>query len=276
MLDSAFEPVPTAPATLENRLAPPPHRSLAIAADQQAEKELALTELWTELVCGNLEITDEFVTKQRCYLVVLPREAPPLTAARERGGALLKHVFMAGCQKIAAFDLEMAPSSATTLGRNALLAMGLRCRVQDAPYILVAAANAPSRGQTAARRSTLRQGSRSFEVLSIARPDERLASFLTPAVLAVTSAMIEGQARARIARQRARSERTVANQLACAFKQLNASSRLDLLRILSVPGSRVAERGRIELKATAPAPDLNARLGHVSSYGAHVAAMLAQ
>jgi DNA-binding NarL/FixJ family response regulator len=275
MLDSAFEPVHAAPATLEERLGPAlNHRPLAVIADQQSASELALSELWAQLACGGLEITDDFVTKQRCYLIVREREAGMLTASRARGVALLKHVFMAGCQKVATFELGMAPSSATELGRNTLLAMGLRCRVQDTPFILVAAANAQSSGQAGARRSALRQGLLSLQVLSVARPDESLARLLTPAVLEVTSAMIEGHTRTQIARLRARSQRTVANQLACAFKQLNAFSRLDLLRILAGPGSRVAESGRVELKTPAPAPDLNARLCHVSSHGAHVAAML--
>jgi DNA-binding NarL/FixJ family response regulator len=63
---------------------------------------------------------------------------------------------------------------------------------------------------------------------------------LSQAVLEVTGSLLEGKTRSVIAQARNRSERTVANQLSIAFRQLNASSRLDLMRVLARSPEREA------------------------------------
>lgn len=274
MLDSVFEPEQPAPTTLEVHATELDLRSLAVVADERAECQLALRELWLGLASGSLEILNHFVTQQRCYLVVRQGEARSRTAVQTRGIALLQRVYKVGCQKVAAYDLNMSPSNAAELGRQGLLAMGLRCRIQETPFILVAAANAGSATDGMARSSALCRDQPSLQVLSIARPDEPLARVLPPAVCAVTRALVAGQTRSLIARVRARSERTVANQLASAFKQLSAFSRLDLLRLLAEPLSGVAKAGGIELKAPTPTPNLHAGPRHLASHGADVAAVL--
>jgi DNA-binding NarL/FixJ family response regulator len=131
-------------------------------------------------------------------------------------------------------DLGIAASTAASLGRTGLLAIGLRCRVQNTPYIVALAAHASHEKASApARASSLSCGDTTLQVLSIPRPEARVHHLLSQAVLEVTGSLLEGKTRSIIARARNRSERTVANQLSIAFRQLHASSRLDLLRVLA-------------------------------------------
>jgi DNA-binding NarL/FixJ family response regulator len=51
---------------------------------------------------------------------------------------------------------------------------------------------------------------------------------LTPAERAVVQALLQGLSNSQIARHRNRSDRTVANQIACAFKKLGVGSRAEL------------------------------------------------
>jgi FixJ family two-component response regulator len=238
MLDSVFEPASVPLATLANRPPGPHHyrRSAATVSDRQAQGELPLSSLWAQLALGTLEIVDDFVTLNRCYVMLRPRKARQLRASEQRGIEVLKRVLLEGCQKVVSYELKLAPSSVTQLSRTGLSLMGLRCRVQSVPYLLVAAAHASDDNASAvARSSLLHYDESALQVLSIARPDADMAELLSPAVLQVTRSLIEGKERSLIACDRRTSERTVANQLAFAFKQLHATSRLDLLRILAKP-----------------------------------------
>jgi DNA-binding NarL/FixJ family response regulator len=76
-------------------------------------------------------------------------------------------------------------------------------------------------------------GRAALQILSVPRPEPRVRHLLSQAVLEVASSLLEGQTRRHIPRVRQRSERTVANQLGIAFKQLHAGSRLDLPRVLA-------------------------------------------
>ena len=87
----------------------------------------------------------------------------------------------------------------------------------------------PPRGLTASR---LQVGGEHYVVLSfpIRRVDARV---LTAAEMAVARAVVEGKSNAEIARERGRSPRTIANQVAAIFKKLGVSSRLELARRLN-------------------------------------------
>lgn len=215
-------------------------RSAALSADERSQQFVALSEVWDRLASGRLEIVDDFVTLDRCYLVVRTREDRAMKKLERRGLMVLKRVLLEGCQKIVAMDLGIAASTAAALGRAGLVAMGLHCRVHNTPYIVAVAAHAShERASTGARVSRLSSEDATVQVLSVPRPESRVHHLLSQAVLEVTGSLLEGKTRSVIARARNRSERTVANQLSIAFRQLNASSRLDLMRVLA----RSPERG---------------------------------
>jgi DNA-binding CsgD family transcriptional regulator len=236
MLDSEFEEVRLAITAAES-IAPDAGcslRSAARLADERATDVVALSEIWRQLALGALEIVDDFVTWDRCYLVVRPEAARRRKPVETRAVAVLERILVAGCQKVAALELDLAPSSVAQLGRTGLFEMGLSCRVPSTPYILAAAANASHRQLPfEARSSVLNWQQEARQILSVARPEKRVCHLLSRAVLEVTTCLLEGKSRACIARARKRSERTVSNQLAVAFKQLHAASRLDLLRVLA-------------------------------------------
>ena len=71
---------------------------------------------------------------------------------------------------------------------------------------------------------------RGEEVLVVSLPSARLElSELTPAERAVATDAALGLSNLQIAKRRQRSHRTVANQLASAFRKLGVSSRADLV-----------------------------------------------
>lgn len=235
MLDSALE-VGDVPTTLEQLLPSTSRheRSAVMCADERSRDEASLGTIWEQLEWGALEIVDDFVTIERCYLIVRQREGRAMTKMESRGVLVLKRVLVEGCQKVAAMELGIAPSTATALGRTGLLAIGLRCRVQNTPYIVAVAANASHEGPSVlARSSALQHAGGALQVLSIPRPETHVHHLFSRAVLEVTGSLLEGKTRSHIALARNRSERTVANQLAVAFRQLRAFSRLDMLRVLA-------------------------------------------
>lgn len=236
MLDSEFEALTRAntPAQSLASDAVCGLRSAARIADEQATHAAALNEIWELLALGTLEIVDDFVTWDRYYLILKHHAARARSPIEVRGIAVLKRVLVAGCQKVAALELDLAPSSVTQLARTGLFAIGLSCRVPGTPYIVAAAANASLEPMPVRARScAVDWKGEARQIFSVSRPERRLCHLLSQAVLEVTTCLLEGKSRAAIARDRKRSERTVSNQLGAAFKQLHAASRLDLLRVLS-------------------------------------------
>jgi DNA-binding CsgD family transcriptional regulator len=216
-------------------------RARAVSVDEGSGETISLRTIWDRLEQGQLEIVDHFTTATRCYLVVHERVDPAMRKLERRGVLVLKRVLVEGCQNAVAIELGIAASTVATLGRVGMLTIGLRCRVQNTPYIVALAANAAHHTTTpSARSGSLPCDGETLQVLSILRPESRVHHLLSPAVLAVTRSLLEGKLRSDIASARNTSERTVANQLAAAFRQLRASSRLDLLRVLAHSQSRAA------------------------------------
>ena len=66
-------------------------------------------------------------------------------------------------------------------------------------------------------------------MIATARPEARLAPVWSPAEFAVVRGLLEGRNYLEIAKTRGTSTRTVANQLAAAFRRLGVSGRGSLL-----------------------------------------------
>jgi DNA-binding NarL/FixJ family response regulator len=80
-----------------------------------------------------------------------------------------------------------------------------------------------------ARVSTLAQNHQKVQVVSAPRPDLRLPARLSNAELSVVRRLLEGSSHAQISSERGTSARTVANQLATAFRKLGVSGRGQLV-----------------------------------------------
>jgi len=79
------------------------------------------------------------------------------------------------------------------------------------------------------RRSTIPLAGLQYTVTSAPRPERSLGHLLTRSEQEVLRLLIEGKAYQEVAALRRTSQRTVANQVASAFRKLNVSGRIDLL-----------------------------------------------
>ncbi|MBI3205666.1 MAG: helix-turn-helix transcriptional regulator [Myxococcales bacterium] len=80
------------------------------------------------------------------------------------------------------------------------------------------------------RSSRMSLGNQEYVVLSYPAPRRALPSTLTPAEREVALLVRRGLSNAEIARARGVALRTVANQIACLFRKLGVSSRVELAR----------------------------------------------
>jgi DNA-binding CsgD family transcriptional regulator len=80
----------------------------------------------------------------------------------------------------------------------------------------------------------LRVGNADYLILSYPLPRWTLPDVLTRSEREIVQAILDGAARAEVARERGTSPRTVSNILARAFRKLGVSSRLELAARLAV------------------------------------------
>ncbi|HWA71871.1 MAG TPA: helix-turn-helix transcriptional regulator [Polyangiaceae bacterium] len=203
----------------------------AISADQVSVGEVSLSEVWKGLKSGECRVMDSFLTDDRCYLI-LKRQARGAAWQRPcaRRVHILERMLLEGNQKGVGIDLGLAPSTVALLTKQCLRSLGLSCTASRVPPQLVLAVHAARDTQRyPARSSELHDGETSYQVISVERPDLRLASLLTPAEFLVARLLVEGKSHREIAARRRTTLRTVANQLATAFHRLGVSGRLGLI-----------------------------------------------
>ena len=141
-------------------------------------------------------------------------------------------------------ELGCATSTVATAVGACLRAMGVTGGSSRVPPLLVLVVHA-LRGRVdpvEVRIERSLAAREELQVLSSARLDLQLADQLTRGELAVVAPLIEGQTHVEIARQRRTSVRTVANQIASAYKKLRVSGRIELLCYLVTRLDTSAER----------------------------------
>jgi DNA-binding CsgD family transcriptional regulator len=107
-------------------------------------------------------------------------------------------------------------------------------RARDQPVL------APPPGLRVVR---FRLGPDEYVALSYPAPGlEAAAALLTVAERDVVAAVLSGSSNREIARARGRSPRTVANQVAAAFRKLGVGSRVELAAVLRGPMTGAARR----------------------------------
>ena len=207
-------------------------RQAAIVAEHQSRAQMPLAQVWRELKNGEARIVDGFITEERCYLVLstpLPYEkrCPP----QGRRLFILEAMLCGQSLKALAIDLHLSPSTVSNEAKLALQQLGLQCTPCKAhPLVSVlACAGAQEQLNRCARVAYFSAEGREFRVIATARPEARLAPVLSPAEFAVVRGLLEGRNYLEIAKTRGTSKRTVANQLAAAFRRLGVSGRGSLL-----------------------------------------------
>jgi len=210
-------------------------RERAALAERSSGQPVSLAALWHELMSGQVRIADCFVA-QRCYVVLRapsPEEASAPLPTRQR--QILEALLCGADNKTVAYDLDVAPSTVSQTARTALLLLGADCTPARACPLLAQAAQASCEGRDAQGRAcAIVYEGQTYRVVGAARPDDALATLLTPAEYAVARCLLEGQHYVDIARHRGTSTRTVANQLAAVFRRMGVSGRSSLLRRLIV------------------------------------------
>jgi DNA-binding NarL/FixJ family response regulator len=213
-------------------LATTPLRTQAIDADQASTAQLGCVASWNDLIDGSKRIVDSFAGEGRYYLVITDRDEsheldPRLRDVLERG------LLRGQAQKVIALDLDLAVSTIAARHRQGLKFMGVSCSASRAPALLIMIGAAAGTGHP------LRGGIQADFVLDrrtyrvLAAPSQLgLRDLLPIAEEHVVRLLLDGRTHAEIAAQRGTSPRTVANQLAGAFRKLGVSGRLQLLLLL--------------------------------------------
>lgn len=203
------------------------------------DEAASLAALWTELVSGFCKIEHAEFTPQSCSVIVTRqhRHSPSHTAQRlpARDIEILERSLLEGVRKSVAADYGLCPSSIAEILRRCFVSMGLSCWPSRIPLLIVMAAHAKhSRPSARATKAILSQNQQyARQSICVARPDNELSSWLSPAEYAVTRLLVEGRSYEEMAALRHTSKRTVANQLASAFHRLRISGRAELLCLLA-------------------------------------------
>ena len=208
------------------------------ANSRAMDEGASLSALWTELVSGLCKIEHTEFTQQTCTVVVTRghrlsgAEGARLSA---RDTEILERALLEGVRKSVAVDFGLCPSSIAEILRRCFVFMGLSCWPSRIPFLLVMAAHAKHAPEAQRGAALLLAQNQQFlrQSISVARPDNELSEWLSPAEYAVARLLIEGKSYQEMAKLRDTSKRTVANQLASAFHRLGISGRAELLCLLA-------------------------------------------
>jgi DNA-binding CsgD family transcriptional regulator len=243
-------------------------RALATCSDATSSESIRLDQVWAELVLGHCSVADTFFAARRSFLLTRePREritrkrAGALRRLRRRQLDLLEPVLLGRTQKAIAIEFGISVSTISTCLRDALFTLGISCPASKVPPIVVALVSA-ARCSTGAvgRVSQITDGTVTYRVVSIERPDLALSNVLTPAEFVSVRLLVEGKHHEEIAGERNASPRTIANQLGSAFRKLGVSGRAELLAALArgslpaVPRLKSVPRARRTTPFAVPLP----------------------
>jgi DNA-binding NarL/FixJ family response regulator len=211
-------------------------RRAAIERDATQPETFALARLWQDLAAGNFQFRDDFCTTERAYGVferVLPGSARPVPA---RMFQVLSRFLLGENQKSLGIELKLVASTIASRIQGAFRAMGLHCSGWRAPVLLIMAAHAARRPSAICGRlaqlSNAERHAGALYVVSVPRPDRTFPVLLSNAEAAVVRELVAGCSYPEISQARATSARTVANQLASAFRKLQVSGRGELIQYL--------------------------------------------
>jgi DNA-binding NarL/FixJ family response regulator len=207
-------------------------------AGKHAGNEPCALSIWQELVVGRARIHSAYSSEKREYIELVRASGPPLPA---RSLALVERVILGESPKAIAYDAQTALSSTWNQMQRAIHGLGLRTQLRALPAMLF--------GLVSAARDLVRPSDLDLRVssdaegqprlVSMARCDEGLEAVLTHSECQVVRCLIEGCCYTQIASARRTSVRTIANQIASAYRKLGVSGRTELLRqLIQRAGSR--------------------------------------
>ena len=188
--------------------------------------------VWAGLVSGRTRIVACGTTQAHHYVQLAS------VNNRDSGRKLAPHrvriverVLLGEAPKAVAAESGCSTSTVAMTVGDCLRAMGVQGGSSRVPPLLVLALHA-LRGKAAGLDVQVEclpalDGER--QVISSCRLDEPLRNQLTASELAVIGLLVEGRTYAAMAASRSTSVRTIANQIASAYRKLGVSGRMDLL-----------------------------------------------
>jgi DNA-binding CsgD family transcriptional regulator len=203
-------------------------RSEAIDADAQHGVTEDLAGVWFAILRGDVTLVDSFYTPERWFAALAPNATAIAVVPAYR--LLLTRLLLGESQKQTAIDCGLSVATLSSTLHRTLAGIGVPAQPCKAPPMLALMARAGVGAESVrARFSALRRGTSEYRIVSVARPERKLASLLTRSQYAVLCRFVEGQTYAEIALARGRSQRTVANQVAALFRRLGVSGRGELV-----------------------------------------------
>jgi DNA-binding NarL/FixJ family response regulator len=199
------------------------------------QKTIDLAKVWEALLARSVRVVCFFNTDDRLYLLyrVVSAEGSRSPIRAE----ILERLLLGESQKRIAIECDGATSTISIAAKKALRAMGVQVPASRAPLILAVLVHA-YHGRTTIAQGCVHPlfGGSIVNVLSVPRAEALSCSCLTACELDVVRQLANGTCHAEIARRRHVSARTVANQLASAFRKLRISGRTELLGYLARGG----------------------------------------
>jgi DNA-binding CsgD family transcriptional regulator len=187
---------------------------------------------WEDLVQGRLVIVHHAAGEFDVSLTVEFRReaAEPCDPA---AAAMMRRILTGCAQKVMAYELDVAASTASLRAGKALKAFGLKMTTRRAPPALamLAASHATSANYSPQGYHELPTGKPDQLELRMPRPEGRLRRYLSPAEYAVLKAIVEGHSYREVGALLNRSPRTVANQLRSISTKVGVCGRLQLINL---------------------------------------------
>ena len=214
---------------------PEPAWFFAARTDGLQPQAFDLSELWRGLCAGTWQFRDTFSSAERHFGVLERVSVGKRNRVQNRNLEILTRVLLGQVPKAVAQDMRVAISTVATGLRECLRSMGLPHRASSPPVLLMMAARAAERtdlAPTLGRLTRIGAQDERYWLVSVQRPDLELPVSLSAAEAAVVRQLVSGHTHAEISERRASSPRTVANQLASAFKKFGVSGRTAILQRL--------------------------------------------
>lgn len=195
-------------------------RACDLVANPSGEQ---LAALWNGLASGSSRVVDEHSDRIHHYLELMPSLAAPLSPVHL---ARWTPLLLGSALKVVAANEGVASSTVAASAARCLRSIGLERTAREAPMLLAMMAGAAAKF---VKEHYFGSDLYSSVVVRVRRPDLAIASLLSPGELAVVQLRVDGLSHSEIAMARSTSVRTVANQLAAAYRKLGVSGRCELL-----------------------------------------------
>jgi DNA-binding CsgD family transcriptional regulator len=234
----------TAGQACQHAYGAPPLRAIALAGEIKRIREPLLLSvapdgtggpdlpnLWSSLVSGAFRILD-FSRSEQHYRVALEevrpgcRLPPPSPVDIET----LERTLLGEAQKVIAIETGCSASTIASRTARCLKALGLACTTSAVPASLIMLLRA-AKYELKTRYSVTELVGAGRTVLSVSmqRPEATFGGRLSTAERDVALLVADGCSHRDIARSRCASLRTVANQIASAYRKLGVSGRFELI-----------------------------------------------